>query len=47
MINELCEDAIEEFIQENVSQESKDFVLKLKESIGEQKIPTYESYFND
>lgn len=36
MINELREDAIEEFIQENLSQESKDFILTLKEKIGEQ-----------
>lgn len=35
MINELREDAIEEFIKENLSQESKDFILKLKERIAE------------
>ncbi len=47
MINELREDAIKEFIKENLSQELKDFILKLKERIGEQKLPTNESQFID
>lgn len=34
IISELREDTIEEFLQENLSDESKDFILKPKENIG-------------
>lgn len=41
IISELREDTIEEFLQENLSEESKDFILKLKESIGIQEEMKY------